>query len=81
MGDRITIENGTVILDTEEGQRFEHPETLLSEMLRLENTPPWASASFPTASSLPSGVTPSFSSFTSTRLTCAACCGSGRILP
>ena len=40
MGDRITIENGAVILDTEEGQRFEHPETVLSEMLRLENTPP-----------------------------------------
>ena len=40
MGDRITIENGTIILETEEGQRFEHPERVLSEMLRLENTPP-----------------------------------------
>ncbi len=40
MADKITIESGTVLLETEEGQRFEHPESVLSDMLRLENTPP-----------------------------------------
>ncbi len=50
MGDRITIENGTILLETEEGQQFEHPESVLSEMLRQENTPP------PGNSLLPDGV-------------------------
>jgi hypothetical protein len=40
MADKITIESGTILLETEEGQRIEHPESVLSEMLRLENTPP-----------------------------------------
>ena len=40
MADKITIESGTILLETEEGQRIEHPESVLSEMLRRENTPP-----------------------------------------
>jgi len=40
MGDRIIIENGKVIFDTEEGQRYECPESRMAELLREESTPP-----------------------------------------
>ena len=40
MNDRMIIENSKVTIETEEGARSEHPESLLVEMLRQENTPP-----------------------------------------
>ena len=40
MSDRMIIENSKVTIETEEGARSEHPESLLVEMLRQENTPP-----------------------------------------
>jgi hypothetical protein len=40
MSDRIVIENGTVLLETEEGKRLECPEARVAELLRKEAEPP-----------------------------------------
>src|SRR5437660_9301307 len=40
MADQLSIENGKVVLITEEGQRVERPEAQLVEMLRREFVPP-----------------------------------------
>ena len=40
MSDKIIIENNKVILETEEGQRLECPESRMSELLREESVPP-----------------------------------------
>src|SRR5262245_10213742 len=47
MADQITIENGKVVLVTEEGQQLERSEAQLLEMLRDEFLPPLSGAALP----------------------------------
>jgi hypothetical protein len=47
MPDQLTIQNGKVVLTTEEGQRLERPEALLAEMFRRELLPPLKDSALP----------------------------------
>jgi hypothetical protein len=47
MADHLTIQNGKVVLTTEEGQRVERPEAQLLDMLRGEFVPPLRNAALP----------------------------------
>ncbi len=47
MADQLLLENGTLSLTTEEGQRVERPESDLVELLRNELLPPLGAAALP----------------------------------
>jgi hypothetical protein len=47
MSDQLIIQNGKVLLTTEEGQRIERPESQLTEMLCREILPPLNGTAFP----------------------------------
>lgn len=47
MADQLTIENGKVVLTTEEGQRLQRPEARLLDMLRGEFVPPLNGTALP----------------------------------
>jgi hypothetical protein len=47
VGDQLTVQNGKVLLTTEEGQRVERPEADLLEMLRGEFVPPLGETALP----------------------------------
>src|SRR5690242_16981638 len=47
MNDQLTVQHGTVVLTTEEGQRLERPEDDLLRMLRGEFVPPLRGCALP----------------------------------
>src|SRR5262249_39112397 len=47
MADQLSIQNGKIVLTTEEGQRLERPEAQLVEMLRRELLPPFNDSALP----------------------------------
>ena len=47
MADQLTIQNNKVTLTTEEGQKFERPESDLAEMFRQEYVPPLSGETLP----------------------------------
>ncbi len=75
MSDRMIIENSKVTIETEEGARSEHPESLLVEMLRKETLRLLGGSFFPTALNLWNGVILSCWSFTNTPLMSAGSFG------
>src|SRR4051794_20581100 len=47
MADQLTVQDGKVVLTTDEGRKLERPEAQLVEMLRREVVPPLGGAALP----------------------------------